>query len=102
MDSSGQVYHRKIISYLDGSLTHDDLAEFEAYVSTHPDFEVEIKRKQDELNLMKDLIPAARLTRSSHEGMLVELKSSIFNLLKEEPKSFSEKVKLGFEDWLNR
>lgn len=101
MNNIDLAYKRKIISYLDGSLSHDDLLEFEAYARTHPNFETEIKRKQEELSVIKELIPAARISKKNYEGLLSEMKTSIFTLLKEEPKSLKDRIKISLEDWLN-
>ena len=95
-------YHKKIVPYLDGTLSQDDKAEFEAFVLTHPEFESEIKTKQEELALLRSLIPQATLEAQALEGLKAELKSSVNNLLKVEPKNFWDGLKMKWLDWLNR
>ena len=36
-------FQKKILGYLDGSLSSEDKSEFEAYVRTHPEFETQIQ-----------------------------------------------------------
>ena len=79
-------YQKKIVPYLDGSLTKDEVSEFEAFVLTHPEFETQIKNKKEEIQLLKNLIPVAQLSNQSAESIENEMRSSVFNLLKEEPK----------------
>jgi anti-sigma-K factor RskA len=95
-------YQKKIISYLDGSLSPDEKAEFEAFVRTHPEFEAHIKNKEDELLLLKAKIPATALTAETLSSLENEMKLSIFNLLKEEPKNFLDRIKDSWEEWTNR
>lgn len=99
---SSTPYQKKIIAYLDGSLSADERSEFEAYVSTHPEFEAQIKVKENELNLLKSLLPSVSFTAATAESLENEMKLSIFNLLKEEPKNFLDKVKNSWEEWINR
>lgn len=96
------AYQKKIISYLDGSLSLSEKAEFEAFVQTHPDFAVQVKSRQDEMNLIKTLIPVARLSRAESESLDHEVRLSVFHLLKEEPKNFVDNIKLRWEEWVNR
>lgn len=95
-------YQKKILGFLDGSLSADDKAEFEAYVRTHPEFEIQIKKKEDEILFLKSLIPAGLMSKETAESLNNEMKLSIFNLLRQEPKNFMERVKSSWEDWLNR
>lgn len=96
-------FQKKIISYLDGSLSKDDVSEFEAYVATHPEFEKQIKTKQEEIEILKSRIPAAQLSQESYETLGREMKASIYNLLKEEPKSFFDGLRIKLEEWrINR
>ncbi len=95
-------YEKKIIAYLDGSMNADDKAEFEAFVRTHPEFESQIKVKENELSLLKTLIPATTLSKYSLESIEGEMKQSIFNLLKEEPRNLMDRVKNSWEEWLTR
>jgi hypothetical protein len=95
-------YQKKILGFLDGSLSTDDKAEFEAYVRTHPEFESQIKKKEDEILFLKSLIPAGLMSKETAESLNNEMKLSIFNLLRQEPKNFMERVKNTWEDWLNR
>lgn len=95
-------FHKKIVPYLDGSLSAEERAEFEAHVRTNPDFGTQVKNKQDELELLKGLIPAAQISKERHESLESEIRQSAFHLLKEEPKGFWDGIKLSFEDWLSR
>lgn len=95
-------YTKKILGFLDGSLSPDEKSEFEAYVSTHPEFESVIQKKEIELSYIKSLIPAMPMSADVAESLDNEMKLSIFNLLKEEPKNFLEKVKFAWEEWLSR
>ena len=95
-------YQKKILGFLDGSLSADDKAEFEAYVRTHPEFETQIKKKEDEILFLKSLIPAGLMSKETADSLNNEMKLSIFNLLKQEPKNFMERVKNSWEDWVNR
>jgi hypothetical protein len=95
-------YQKKILGFLDGSLSADDKAEFEAYVRTHPEFETQIKKKEDEILFLKSLIPAGLMSKETADSLNNEMKLSIFNLLKQEPKNFMERVKNSWEEWVNR
>lgn len=95
-------YQKKIVPYLDGSLSKDEASEFEAFVLTHPEFETQIKNKQQEIQLLKNLIPAVQLSRESSETLENEMRASIFNLLKEEPKSFLDGLRIKWEEWTSR
>jgi anti-sigma factor RsiW len=95
-------YHKKIIPYLDGSLSHDERAEFEAYVQTHPDFEAEIRSKEEEITLIKSLIPPVAFSSETAESIENEIKQSAFHLLKEPPKNFFDSFKLKIEEWFSR
>jgi anti-sigma-K factor RskA len=95
-------YQKKITPYLDGTLSPSDRSEFEAFVATHPEFESLIKSRREEINLIKDLIPASSLNPEALKLLEGEIKDSVFNLLKEEPKSLWQSVELKIEDWLNR
>lgn len=95
-------YQKKIQAYLDGSLSIEDKSEFEAYVRIHPEFEAQIQKKELELSLLKSLIPAAILPQETAESLDNEMKLSIYNLLKEEPRNFMDKVKNSWEEWISR
>lgn len=95
-------YQKKIIGFLDGSLSPDDKAEFEAYVRTHPAFESQIKKKEEEILFLKSLIPAPVMSQETAQSLNNEMKLSIFNLLKQEPKNFMERLKNSWEEWVNR
>jgi anti-sigma factor RsiW len=99
---SYSAYQKKIVPYLDGSLSKEETAEFEAFVMTHPEIEVQIKTKQEEIQILKEKIPAASLTASAHESIAREIRASVFNLLKEEPKSFIDSLKIKWEEWSSR
>ncbi len=95
-------YQKKIVPYLDGSLSKSDASEFEAFVLTHPEFETQIKNKQQEIQLLKNLIPVALLSKDSAESLENEMRASIFNLLKEEPKGLWDSFRIKWEEWINR
>ncbi len=95
-------FEKKIIPYFDGSLSQEDLQEFEAFVLTHPEFETVINNKKAEMDLIKKLIPAAVLSLETKASLEREFKISIMNLLKEEPKGFLDRIKLRWEEWFNR
>lgn len=99
MDSK---YQKKIIGFIDGSLSPDDKSEFEAYVRTHPEFESQIKKKEEEILFLKSLIPAPVMSQETAESLNNEMKLSIFNLLKQEPKNFMDRLKNSWEEWVNR
>lgn len=94
-------FQKKIIPYLDGSLTREETAEFEAFVLTHPEFENKIKEKRNELEAIRAMIPAALLTKSSQESMETEMRTSIYNLIKEEPRGLMDRIRIKWEDFLN-
>ncbi len=97
-----QNYQRKIVPYIDGSMSAEERSEFEAFVSTHPDFEAQIQTKQDEINLIKSLIPVMNCSRETEASLDTELRTSIYHLLKKEPQTVWEKLKTTVEDWLSR
>jgi hypothetical protein len=102
INSTFKSFERKIVPYLDGSLTSEEASEFEAFVSTHPDFELQIKNKQQEIQLIKSMIPVAIFSNETKESIESEMHVSIFNLLKEEPKGFIDSLRIKWEDWRNR
>ena len=95
-------YKKKIMPYLDGSLSADEKSEFEAFVVTHPEFESQVKTKQGEIALIRSLIPATLMSRDSEVTLENEIKSSVFNLLRVEPRSWWDNVKNTCEDWISR
>ena len=95
-------YQKKILGYLDGTLSIEEKSEFEAYVRIHPEFETLIQKKESELSLLKSLIPAAVFSQDTAESLDNEMKLSIFNLLKEEPRNFIDRVKNSWEEWISR
>lgn len=95
-------FERKIVPYLDGSLSKEETSEFEAFVLTHPEFEEKIKSKQDEIQLLKEMIPAAILSPETKESLETEMRSSVFNLLKEEPKGLFDSIRIKWEEYRNR
>lgn len=97
-----QHYHKKILPYLDGSLTPTERSEFEAFVRIHPEFEEQIKSKESELERIKNCIPAVQLLPESREALEAEMKLSIHHLLKEEPKSWPESIIVKIGDWFSR
>lgn len=102
MEKAYQSYQKKIVPYLDGSLSKDEKAEFEAFVLTHPEFEEQINFKKNEIELLRNMIPNAQLSRESAETLEHEMKASVFNLLKEEPKGFFDSMRIKWEDFVNR
>lgn len=101
-NQSTLYFQKKITAYIDGSLTADEKSEFEAFMRTHPEIENQIKQKEHEMMLIKSLIPAAELEGEALESLENEIKQSVFDLLKEEPKSVLGKIKNSWEDWVNR
>ena len=95
MNSTYKVFERKIVPYLDGSLSSQEASEFEAFVMTHPDFE------QQEIQLIKQMIPVAVFSKETKESIESEMHASIFNLLKEEPKGFFDSLRIRWEEWRN-
>lgn len=95
-------YQKKITPYLDGTLSPADRSEFEAFVSTHPEFDVHIQKRREEINLIQGLIPAAKLAPDALKALEGEVKDSVFNLLKTEPRSVWHSLELKIEDLLNR
>lgn len=95
-------YQKKITPYLDGALTAQDRSEFEAFVATHPEFAIHIRQKQEEINLVKSMIPSVVLGHEALDALDNEVRQSVFNLLKEEPRNVWETINLKIEDWLNR
>lgn len=95
-------FEKKIVPYIDGSLSKEEVAEFEAFVLTHPEFEEKIKNKQSEIEVLKSMIPAAVLSPETREGLENEIKASIFNLMKEEPKGLIDRIRIKWEEFRNR
>lgn len=96
------LYQKKIIPYLDGSLTASDRAEFEAYVHTHPEFESQIRTKEEELNIVRSLIPTPIIAKDALDSLENEIRESVLNLLREEPRNFWGRTKDAWEEWLSR
>jgi ABC-type antimicrobial peptide transport system ATPase subunit len=96
------IYQKKIIPYLDGSLSAPERAEFEAYVHTHPEFESQIRSKEEELALVRSLIPLPVIARDSLDALENEMRESILNLLREEPRNLWGRMKDSWEEWLSR
>lgn len=97
-----QSFEKKIIPYIDGTLSTDDRNEFEAFVATHPDFQATLKVKQDEIFAIRSLIPNVSLSASSKATLEGEMKTSVFNLIKERPKNIVEYVKNFYQEITNR
>lgn len=95
-------YQKKIVSYLDGSLSGDEKSEFEAFIGTHPDFEKELRRKEEELSVLRELLPKSTASEETLSTMGREVKSAIYNLVKVPPKSFWESFKNRVEEWTSR
>ena len=101
IETSKQNYARKIVPYLDGSLSPEEVSEFEAYVMTHPELESQIKTKEEEMNLLKSLIPAQQISYETHNSLEHEMKQSVFNLLKFEQRSVMTRIKDKWEEFIN-
>ena len=102
IETSKQNYAKKIVPYLDGSLSQDEVSEFEAYVMTHPELESQIKTKEEEMNLLKSLIPSQQISYEAHSSLQNEMKQSVFNLLKKvEQRTFMNRLQDKWEDFLN-
>ncbi len=102
MITSEHQFEKKITPYLDGSLSQEEVSEFEAFVLTHPEFEAKIKSKKDEIQLIKKMIPEVFLSRETSQTIQNEMKASVFNLLRQEPKTLTDKFKMKWEEWINR
>lgn len=97
--TSRRNYQQKITAFLDGSLSPEERAEFEAFVSVNPEFQIEVKAKEVELERLRTEIPRVQASRRTLESLDTEIKQSVFNLLKREPKNFWEDLKDRFEEW---
>lgn len=95
-------FKKQIISYLDGSLSAEERSEFEAFVATHPEFEADIRSKEDEVNLIKSLIPMALMGRETEISLENEIRASIFNLLRKERSNLWDKMVDAWEDLISR
>jgi anti-sigma factor RsiW len=95
-------FKKQIISYLDGSLSPQDRSEFEAFVATHPEFEADIRTKEDEVNLIKSLVPTALMGRETENSLENEIRTSVFNLMRKERTSIWEKLADAWEELLSR
>jgi hypothetical protein len=102
MMTDKSVYQKKIIPYLDGSLSASEKAEFEAYVHTHPEFESQIKSKEDELSLIRSMIPTPVIARDQLDSLENEMRESVLNLLRDEPRNFMGRMKDAWEEWISR
>ena len=96
------VYQNKIIPYLDGSLSSSEKAEFEAYVHTHPEFESQIRSKEEELTLVRSMIPAPMIAKDALDSLENEIRESVLNLLRDEPRNVWGRIKDTWEEWLSR
>ena len=95
-------FQKKITGYLDGSLSPDETAEFEAFVRTHPEFQEQIVKKQEEFLILRNKIPGATLSVEALDSLENEMKLSVLNLLKEEPKNLIDSMRNTWEEWINR
>lgn len=102
MEKSYQNFQKKIVPYLDGSLSKDEKAEFEAFVLTHPEFEEQINSKKNEIELLRNMIPNVSLSREGQEQLENEMRASVFNLLKEEPQGLFDSLRIKWEEFINR
>ena len=101
-DPAYKTFEKKIIPYIDGSLSPQEVSEFEAFVMTHPEFEKIYKSKEQEIILLKKMIPQIQLPRDIKESLESEIRFSVFNLLKEEPKSLFDSLFQKWEEWQGR
>ena len=95
-------FQKKITAYLDGSLSPEETAEFEAFVRTHPEFQDQIVKKQEEFLALRNKMPGATLSKEALESLENEMKLSVLNLLKEEPRNLIDSMKNTWEEWINR
>ena len=95
-------YKRKITPYLDGSMSDSERSEFEAYVSTHPEFQDVILSKQEELDVLMRMIPTVTLPYDLRHSLSREIEESAFNLLRSEPKNLWDSIKQSVQDLLRR
>lgn len=95
-------FKKQIISYLDGSLSPEERSEFEAFVATHPEFESDIRTKEDEVNLIKSMIPAAMMGKETEISLENEIRTSIFNLMRKERTGIWERISDSLEELLSR
>lgn len=97
-----QVYKRKMTSYIDGSLSPEESSEFEAFVSLHPEFQTEVEKKKQEIELLKQMMPQAELGPEELEALEEEMKTSIFNLVQEKPEGLFDSIRIKWENRFNR
>jgi hypothetical protein len=97
-----KAFEKKIVPYLDGALSKEELAEFEAFVRTHPELSAKVRAKQEELQLLTEKLPAAVLSPASREALENEMRTSIFNLLREEPEGLFDGLRIRWEEFRNR
>lgn len=97
-----KAYQNKIMPYLDGTLSLEERAEFEAFISTHPEFKEELKSKESEIALLRNLIPGPDFVLRSYSNLQYEMRESVFNLLKEEPKNIWDTINSWLEDKFSR
>lgn len=102
MNQDFHSYEKKILSYLDGSLRPEEVSEFEAFVLTHPEIEVQVNAKKNEIQLIKSMIPKTFLSKETEQLIVSEMRLSIFNLLKEEPRGIIDHFRIKFEDYFAR
>lgn len=93
---------KQIIAYLDGSLSAEERSEFEAFIATHPEIEADIRAKEDEVNLVKSLIPTAHMGRETETSLENEVRTSIFNLLRRERSGIFDRIADTWEEILSR
>lgn len=101
-ESTYRSFEKKIIPYLDGALTPEELSEFEAFVFTHPEFEKTVKNKQAEVSSIKKMIPSHQASQEVISSINQEFRTSIFNLLKDEPRGFRDLIAQKWEEWQSR
>lgn len=102
MSSTQTYFNKNVTAFIDGSLDGGAQAEFEAFLRTHPEFLPEIETKQAELDYIKSFIPKVELTKEASDSLSSELKQSVFLLVRPKNATFMQKVKMTFEEWMNR
>jgi anti-sigma factor RsiW len=100
--ASYRNYEKKITAYIDGSMEPAERTEFQAFIAIHPDFQIKIKAKEEEIEHLRSLIPVVEFTPRAQESIDYEIKQSVFNLLKRRPKNFWESLKDRYEEWISR
>jgi|GEM_PF-6032920 len=97
-----QIEPQRINSYLDGTLSSDERSKFEAMMRLDKTLSLKVREKKEEYDLFCRLIPNQRPTPESFEMMQTEMRNSVFDLVEEKPDSFSDLVRIKWENLINR